>query len=1353
MSKIPYQRSPRIVQLLNKTEVEIFKPSAAPMKPSFNLVMIVLPLIMTVAGATAMIFFGRRMAGNQNFIIFQIISLSTVAISYTIPFFMHMSQKKQYVKQTALRESSYKEQLRKHQEELQELTLQYRQQMNVIHPEPKRCMQVAETLDRSLWERGPTESDFMAVRVGVGQVAFPVDVKAPKPEGYDVDPLVQQALELEQQFRIVEDTPVTIDMKKNRIIGWVGPRKHAYALIRSVLLQAAVHHAPAELKLAGFYRANEGKEWDWMRFLPHVWNDTGTWRMICKEHEYTTQQLEWLHATLQRRTMGNDYAAEDKLELPQWLVLITDIRMLEDEALLPLLLKDAKSCGTCTMIVADRRELLPIECQLVIDVGEQATSLMYTVLQESDSKQRYQSKEKPYAGYTQQVKPDFTPLEWADRFARRLAPIELKKASAEDLPSVLTLFELLGISQLDQWDVVERWNRNRYPMTLPALVGVRGGSKPVELNIHDKIERKGHGPHGLVAGTTGSGKSEVIQSLIASLAVNYHPHDLAFMLIDYKGGGMSNIFASLPHVIATVTNLEEEGLIDRSKISLKAELERRQKLFAIAGNIQHIDEYYETSYRETHPLPHLVIIIDEFAQLKKDEPEFMSELISIAAIGRTLGVHLLLATQKPSGVVDDKIWSNSRYRICLRVQEESDSRDMLKVPNAAWITTPGQGYIQVGSNEWFEMVQFAWSGAPYYPNLTEELEAKIQVSTVELSGAMEKVKLPQPASSRINDEDDDSSASKRQRRKQLQVLNEHIIHSAAASEIQPLPGPWMPPLPKQVYLKQLYGTEEPLWLNDLTEAGQVDLSTWMRPQIGLIDDMSNQQQPPLRMNLSDGHWIIYGMPGTGKTTLLQTMLTSLVLTHKPDDVHVYAIDMGRMLRDFAPLPHAGAIIQEEETEKVSRLMKVLGQQLMIRKDAFSKSGSKSLLSYREETGDKLAAILLVIDGYASFRNAFPEDNERLEVILREGANFGIHVVVTANRISDMMEKLRSNIANALTFMLADNSDYYYAIGRPSRIPAELPEGRGWVKGKVPPLMFQAALPIEAEHDTERTRRFRQLVGQLRDHWQGSLPQPIQTIPERISLSETEAQMPLHDGKLPMGLLVEDLTPFHFTLQDGPYFMIGGRMESGKTSTLSAIAAVLMKHTAPEQLRVFLIDYDRNAEGIYGLRHSPHVQGAATDTSSLEAMLDPLEAIVDEQITSLQQESTANDVPSTVLLIDDIDRVSKLLASSYSAGQRLEALLKRARGKQFYIFAAANTNDWSQMWDGWVKEIKSTPVGYLLGTTDVNDLQLFNMKLPYEQSNKMLDAGEGFYVKRKPVRVKLAMIDEMYLQTYIFSSSV
>ncbi|UHA72074.1 type VII secretion protein EssC [Paenibacillus sp. 481] len=1334
MSRISYQRSPRVVPPIARTEVEIFKPSMAPPAPVFNTVMIVIPLLMTVAGAAAMFYFSRRMQ-NSHFLVFQIISLATVAVSYTLPFFMYIQQKKQFRNQMTERERAYKQQLERHQQELTEQSDEFRQRMLKTHPSAQQCSNIAEQLERELWERGPTEEDFMSVRIGLGDVKFPVRVKAPRMDGYDQDPLLDEALHLQAQFDVVPHTPVLVDFKKSRVVGLVGDRQRVNGVIRFLLMQCAVHHAPDELKLAAFFRAHEGPQWDWLRWLPHTWNDNHSWRMVCKESHYTNQQLEWLHAALQRRIMQKKSSSDAKLMLPQWLVLITDLRMLEDEPLLSLLLKEAKGCGASTLIVADRREQLPNDCQIIIDVhAEDEARLIHTVMQELDPQRWSRDVGDPRASLStgvEKVVPDSISVEEANRFARRLAPIEVKKAAAEELPDVLTLMELLQLRNMEEWDAASKWNASRYPLTLPAVVGVRGGSKPVVLNIHDKIERKGHGPHGLVAGTTGSGKSEAIQSLIASLAVNYHPHDVAFMLIDYKGGGMSNVFLDLPHVIATVTNLEEEGLIERAKISLRAELERRQKLFVAAGNVQHIDEYYASSHKSTYPLPHLVIIIDEFAQLKKDEPEFMSELVSIAAIGRTLGVHLLLATQKPSGVVDDKIWSNSRYRICLRVQDEADSRDMLKVPNAAWLTTPGRGYIQVGSNEWFEMVQFAWSGAPYYPNASEEQEARIHVSTLDLNGEAERVKLP-------NNQTDQAIQTTQavQKHKQLQVIIDQLSRSAVRHGIERLPGPWLPPLPQQIALQAVRGGEEP---------------TWLQPIIGLVDDMAQQQQPSLRMDLSTGHWLIYGMPGTGKTTLVQTFITSLALDHSPQDVHVYVLDMGRMLSDFSLLPQVGDVIQEDEAEKIVRFIKMMQQELMHRKQLFAEIGAKTLASYREETGICLPAWVVVIDGYATFRSSYPEENDRLEPLLREGANFGLYAVITANRLSDVQERMRSNFANAMTLMLADSSDYYYAVGRPSKLPSHMPEGRGFVKGKVPPLMFQAALPIEAEQDTSRARQLRKSFELLNEQWTGARPAKIATLPARISLSDLidqpldespSVQCATHrgEGDVVLGWMAEELTPFHIRLEDGPYFMVAGRVESGKTTALLTWSLSLAARMHPEQLKLHLVDFSRMNEGLYGLRHLKHVRGCATDLAAFEQMLEQIEQEMEQAIAAWEVTEQPAELPVTVLVMDDLDLIAKQLAGSFQAAQRLETLLKRGRGKNFYIIAAAGANDWIQLWDSWVKEIKSTPIGILLGTTDLNDLQLFQFKLPYEQCNKVLEPGEGFYVKRKAVRMKMAVPD-------------
>src|SRR5699024_1019418 len=234
--------------------------------------------------------------------------------------------------------------------------------------------------------------------------------------------------------------------------------------------------------------------------------------------------------------------------------------------------------------------------------------------------------------------------------------------------------------------------------TLAVPLGVRGTEDYVYLNLHEKA----HGPHGLVAGTTGSGKSEILQSYILSLAINYHPHEVGFLLIDYKGGGMASLFRDLPHLLGVITNLDGSESM-RALASIKSELARRQLIFN-AFDVNHIDDYSKIfrAGEADEPMPHLFIISDEFAELKKEQPEFMSELVSTARIGRSLGVHLILATQRPSGIVDEQIWSNSKFKLALKVQNEADSKEVIKTPDAANITEPGRAYLQVGNNEIYE---------------------------------------------------------------------------------------------------------------------------------------------------------------------------------------------------------------------------------------------------------------------------------------------------------------------------------------------------------------------------------------------------------------------------------------------------------------------------------------------------------------------------------------------------------------------------------------------------------------------------------------------------------------------------
>ena len=278
-----------------------------------------------------------------------------------------------------------------------------------------------------------------------------------------------------------------------------------------------------------------------------------------------------------------------------------------------------------------------------------------------------------------------------------------------EIPNAITFFEMYGVTTLKELNVLERWKKNRTYDNMRALIGVKSGGQACYLDLHEKY----HGPHGLVAGTTGSGKSETLQTYILSLALNFSPDDIGFFVIDYKGGGMGNLFSGLPHVLGQISNLSGNQ-IRRAMVSIKSENQRRQRVFNENGvnNINAYTHLYKSGEAKL-PVPHLFIIIDEFAELKREEPDFMRELISVAQVGRSLGVHLILATQKPSGTVDDNIWSNSKFRLCLRVQDRQDSMDMLHKPDAAYLTQAGRGYLQVGNDELYEQFQSGWSGAVY----------------------------------------------------------------------------------------------------------------------------------------------------------------------------------------------------------------------------------------------------------------------------------------------------------------------------------------------------------------------------------------------------------------------------------------------------------------------------------------------------------------------------------------------------------------------------------------------------------------------------------------------------------------
>ncbi|MCD7817852.1 MAG: type VII secretion protein EssC, partial [Lachnospiraceae bacterium] len=579
-------------------------------------------------------------------------------------------------------------------------------------------------------------------------------------------------------------------------------------------------------------------------------------------------------------------------------------------------------------------------------------------------------------------------------------------------------------------NIMSRWKENNPVLSLQAPIGVNSDGDLFYLDLHENA----HGPHGLVAGMTGSGKSEFIITYVLSLAVNYSPDDVAFILIDYKGGGLVGAFDNeqyrLPHLAGTITNLDGAA-INRSLLSIQSELRRRQVIFNEARRVSNegtMDIYkYQKLYRNgvvSEPIPHLMIISDEFAELKTQQPEFMTQLISTARIGRSLGVHLILATQKPSGVVNDQIWANSKFKVCLKVQDRADSMDMLKRPDAAELVETGRFYLQVGYNELFELGQSAWCGAPYYPSDTLEVETDESVQMIDhLGNVIEEVK---PARKVANSGD---------ARKQIVEIAQYISQIANEENLHARPL-WMPEIPAVItvdQMKEKYRYQDDILLN---------------PVIGEVDDPFNQSQRLLTLPLSEiGNAVCYGVAGSGKETFVTALLYSLYESHSSDFLNTYILDFGaETLRMFEKAPQTGDVIVAGEEEKTASLFRYLQREITRRKKLFADVGG-DFLSYCKTGKNDIPNIVVVINNYTNFAEQFEALDERMASITRDCSKYGVFFILTCVSSSGIRYKLRQNFPLVYVLQQNDKMDYASLLGNTGGVYPSQIAGRGIYRDK------------------------------------------------------------------------------------------------------------------------------------------------------------------------------------------------------------------------------------------------------------------------------------------------------------------
>ncbi|WP_099223950.1 type VII secretion protein EssC [Listeria costaricensis] len=1131
-----YHRSPRIIYRAPEEKMTIAKPSAAPSKPTEGLIKIILPPLVMIALTVIISIFQPRG-------IYIIMTLAMTGMTVIMSLTNFIKNSKKYKVDVKEREESYDRYLKMKTKELHEASLEQRHALTYHYPSIEEIRAMATSVDSRIYEKTMFHHDFLTFRVGCGEEksSFPIDFREEE-FTQEKDALIEEAKTLKSQYLRVQNVPVATDLMHGPV-GYIGPRRLVLEQLQMMVMQTALFHSYYDLQFITIFPEEEKADWEWMRWLPHADLRDVNVRGFVYHERSRDQVLNSLYQILKERkqTLSEHTNKTEQLYFtPRYVVLVTDEKMILDHTVMEFFNEDPSDLGVSLIFVQDVMQSLPEHVKTVVDIRDAQNGNI--LLENGELVNRH-------------FVPDHFPADFdKEEVSRALAPLNHLQNLKNSIPESVTFLEMYGVEKVEELNIAGRWAKNETYKSLAVPLGLRGKDDLVQLNLHEKA----HGPHGLVAGTTGSGKSEIIQSYIISLAVNFHPYEVAFLLIDYKGGGMANLFKNMPHLLGTITNLDGAQSM-RALASIKAELQKRQRLFG-EHDVNHINQYQKL-YKQgkaSEPMPHLFLISDEFAELKSEQPEFMKELVSTARIGRSLGIHLILATQKPSGVVDDQIWSNSKFKLALKVQNASDSNEMLKTPDAADITLPGRAYLQVGNNEIYELFQSAWSGADYVPDKedTEYIDTTIyainelgqyDILTEDLSGLDKKDDLTKLPS-------------------ELDAVIDHIHEYTEQQGIEALPRPWLPPLEERIYLPELH----PVNYTEAWEGEKKPLET----SFGFLDIPQMQQQEPIKLNLTkDGHMIVFSSPGYGKSTFLQTVTMDLARQHNPKRLHVYLLDLGTNgLLPLKSLPHVADTIMVDEEIKLGKLMRRLAQELKERKRLLSQYGVANMTMYEKASGKEVPSILLVVDAYDSVAEApFKEPFEKLIAqIAREGAGVGIHLIISAVRQNALRVQVLANIKHQIALYLLEAGEARSIVGKTNLTIEELP-GRGLIKIDEP-LSFQTALPVNGEETLAIIEGVQSESEAMHNNWQGELPEPIPMVPEVLSMEDFKKKKKtiemLKEGKTPFAVDFEEVEPIELDVKsDGTTLVLADNRDILERTTVALFELAISN----QEIDIILLD--------------------------------------------------------------------------------------------------------------------------------------------------------------------------------------
>lgn len=1027
------------------------------------------------------------------------------------------------------------------------------------HPSPDTLWSVP--MSSRLWERRPRDDDFGVVRLGVGVQQLAIRLIAPETKPIeDLEPVSAGALRrFMRTHKELADLPVAIAVRKFARVSFSGDTETIRGLVRAMLAELAVFHSPDELRVAVCAAQDRTPDWEWVKWLPHAlhpgrFDAAGQIRLFA---DNLVGLEDLLGDDLKQRSRFGD--AQPAVE-PHFVVVLDGGDVSFDAQL--------ATGGVQGVTVLDLSAAMGRE--------NESGTLRLTVRHARVASLKRDRNNKDVASPL--GTPDQLGIVQVEALARELAPYRMSLASAgggEDALARNTgLVQLLGLGDPEQIDPAMTWRRRAPRDRLRVPFGVSPTGEPIELDLKEPAQ-DGNGPHGLCIGATGSGKSELLRTLVLGLAITHSSEILNFVLVDFKGGATFDKLKELPHTSAVITNLDDNlSAVDRMRDAINGELNRRQELLRDAGGYASHRDYEQA--RETgaplQPMPSLLVIVDEFSELLTAKPDFIDLFIAIGRIGRSLGVHLLLASQRLEEGRLRGLDTYLSYRIGLRTFSSIESRVVLGVGDAYELPkAPGHGYLKIDS---WTMPRFraAYVSGAYNPPRRPAGQAAefARQQVVPYSTSY----LKPVARPRVEEEEEDDPPATAADPGAETVLE--VAVKRLAGQGPPAHRVWLPPLDEPPTLDQLL---PPLSVDPkygLTPAGWPHRGRLNVP-LGIVDQPYLQRRDPLSLDLAGGggHVVVVGGPHSGKSTAVRSLIASMALTHTPEEVQVYCLDFGGgTLSSLLDLPHVGSVATRAQADLIRRTIAELETLLDEREKLFTARRVDSMPSYRrlraeaKLTGDRFGDAFLVVDGWGTIRGDFEELEKRITNIAARGLNFGVHVVVTAQRWMEVRPALRDLMGTRVELRLGDSSESEIDRRTAENIPEKAP-GRGITKDK---LHFLSAIPrVDGDQRPETlTDGIADLTARIAQSWPGLPAPPVRRLPELYPYTELPRQDGTRPG-VPIGIDEDTLAPVYLDFAADQHFLVFGETECGKTNLLRVITHGITTRYSPNQAKFIVLD--------------------------------------------------------------------------------------------------------------------------------------------------------------------------------------